>query len=117
MRATPWSRSDERAWRALVSASVDPESPNSALAEMAKRVGGARIPSRDKRDMLAFAALQAVARACGEAKRERRAILQPLLATLAVECATSVGWSAEQPEKAAAEDRSWTSRDLFSQVR
>ena len=80
-------------------------------------VGGARIPSLDKRDMLAFVALQAVARACGEAKRERRAILQPLLATLAVECASSVGWSAEQLQKAAAEDRSRTSRGLFSQER
>lgn len=114
MRVAPWSRRDEGAWRALVKTSLDPESQSSALVEAAKAVSGARIPTMDKRDMLAFAALQAVARACGEAKRERRAVLQPALATVAVECAKAVGWDDAPLARGLAEDRSWASQDLFA---
>ena len=114
MNQAPWSRRDERVWRRLVEASLNPDTGGSTLKEAAKAVGGSCIPSLDRRDMFAFAALQAVARACGEAKKERRAVLQPALATLAEECASSVGWNLSSSMPAIAEEKTWAEPDLFA---
>ena len=109
-----FSRSEERAWRALVDAAADPRTGAEKLLQRVRETAGKAILCPSRRDQAAFAALQALARAWGEAARDRRARLSDGLATLAEECSAAAGWSRHGASDAVlAEPGTWTEPDLF----
>jgi hypothetical protein len=112
---TGFTRSDERAWRALADAAADPSISASLLLQRVKQTAGKAIPCTSRRDQSAFVALQAVARTCAEGPRDRRARLAGCLATLVEECSAAAGWPpARARGETPAERRSWSEPDLFA---
>lgn len=104
------SKVDEQAWRMLISVAREPSDPATVLAA-AKATVGRVIPCTAHRDQAAFVALQALARAYGEALRDRRVRLSNGLTELAEECARAAGWLSSR--ETLREAASWTSGDLF----
>jgi hypothetical protein len=109
-----FTRSDERAWRALADAAADPSTGPSVLLQRVKETAGKAIPCASRRDQSVFVALQAVARASGEGKRDRRAQLTSCLMILVDECSEAAGWTLKHAQSETfLEPRSWSEPDLF----
>jgi len=107
-------RSDERAWRELTEAARKPDTPSDLLLRLVKATAGRTIPATSPRDQAAFAALQALARACAMGRQDRRKRLNGCLVSLAIECGEAASWSVEGPKENLTTDRDRRSTwDLF----